>query len=143
MRNKARKILYESFDRDLSDEENALLNHALAASPELLKEKREIQAIRENAAKAGESAFSPFFVEKTLGRLYSITPSPGTPGLFENLVAAFKPVAIGSAVAFIILIFFNSKDGTTVMPKETGAGAETSLEEMFEGLSWQMMEEAI
>ncbi|MFQ5752288.1 MAG: hypothetical protein ACE5HI_09850 [bacterium] len=98
-------LLYRSFDEELSKAEQSELKKALAASPELQKEKVRIAELRQAIAINAERSFRPFFAARVMQRLK--TDAPKEEDFFASLVWAFQRIALVGAIAILLLIANN------------------------------------
>lgn len=95
MDTKAYRLLKDSFDRELTAQENDELQKALKENPELKEEAKILQKMRDLISD-DESSFGAFFTEKVMNRIENIQES--------NFIYAFKRVALPGLIAAIILL---------------------------------------
>jgi anti-sigma factor RsiW len=91
------QLLLRSFDEALSAEAQAMLDTALAASPELRAEKARLEALREALA-GQEYAFRPFFATRLMARLQRERETWAS-----SLPFAFRRIAL-PALALVLLL---------------------------------------
>lgn len=94
-------LLVASFDRDLSDKEQAALNQGLETSEELRKEQAALQNIRKLTA-SHSPEFAPFFSGRVMHKIESLQKHPKEQVLTKWLSKMFPKVAV-SGVAIILL----------------------------------------
>ncbi len=71
MNKKILKLLYRSFDTELSQKDQRRLDDALEKSEALRLERDRAFAQRQDLAKSGSQSYSPFFAEKVMGKIES------------------------------------------------------------------------
>ncbi len=99
-------LLVASFDRDLSDEEQAALNQGLETSEELRKEQVVLQQMREITA-AHSPEFAPFFSGRVMHKIEALHQPTKEPVLAKWLTKMFPKVAL-SGVAVILLVLVST-----------------------------------
>lgn len=97
---KLRKLLVQSFEEPLGNQDQQLLNAGLEASKELQKDKQEILKLRGNL-KAVEADFSQGFEQKVMNALREKKVQAGT---FE-ILPIFRTVAFSGIAAILIVLF--------------------------------------
>ncbi|MBD3387102.1 hypothetical protein GF407_19515 [candidate division KSB1 bacterium] len=127
---KAVKLLYKSFDKDLTTEEQNYLQKALKADG-LETERREVQNLRHALEKSAVSGFSPFFSEKVVSRVKQQGREIEKQYFFESLTSRFYRVAVAAAVAILILISFSIIQNQNSLTPTTAVSSSRSLEEML------------
>ena len=112
MDKKIKKILYLSFDTDLTAEEKKLLEDVLAESEELRKEKEQLGGMRKAIASEQKENFKPFFADRVMQRIDSLdNPVEKSEQFFASLLSLFRPVAVIGATVVFILTAFNVYQG--------------------------------
>ncbi len=76
------KLLYESFERNLSEEEDKILTGALASNGKLRQEKDKIQRLREDISSGVIRDFETGFEERILQKINSTVTKINTDYLF-------------------------------------------------------------
>lgn len=100
-------LLIRSFDEKLSEAEQAKLDEALAASPELQDEKKQLLGMRQMIAESVDRTFKPFFSTRVMRRLKK---SEGEQeDFFGSFVWAFRLFAMAGVVAIALFFALNSK----------------------------------
>ena len=107
MNKKILKLLYRSFDDDLSLEDHHRLDDALAKSAELRAEKERLLAMRAMVSDSGANSFQPFFAEKVMRRIRNAESAQES--FLDSLIAVFRPVAIAAFIILVMLISYNLK----------------------------------
>lgn len=126
MDNKIKQLLYESFDRELSEQEKTILNVALADSEELQKEKETIIQMRDKLSNQAEQRFSGSFVNRVMSEIQKLSEQKENYEFFENVYMLFRPVIIAATVLIIAMVSLNflkseqiSLEGAIAVPDVT------------------------
>jgi hypothetical protein len=126
MNKKILDLLYRSFDAPLAEEEKRLLENALQQSEELRQEKAQIAAIRNMAHRDHQTSFAPFFPERVMNRIESITGQNQIDPFFDSIYRLFKPLAIAAIILIIAVAGYNmgssgnfSLEGLLAVPEVT------------------------
>ena len=114
MSHKDKKLLYESFDRDLNDSELDRLNEALSDSDELRRDKNAIKKIRELVSSRDEQNFEPFFADRVMNKIQIERAGKESLEFLENIALLFRPLAIAATVIIITIVSFNLFKGEQV-----------------------------
>ena len=88
-------------------EEQAELDKALAASPELQEEKKRLSEMRQMISESAERKFKPFFSARVMRRIEASQRQQED--FFGSLVWAFRFFAMVGAVAIVLFFALNSK----------------------------------
>jgi hypothetical protein len=144
-------LMYASFDRDLSTDEQKSLREALGNSADLQKEFNDLKELRKKVSLAGEVSFKPFFSERVMERLsLQFEPVEAVLSVFSSLKYAFFRVSAGAAMACLIIIFFNvnkadnSQSELSITSQSiTLSESEDSFENAYEQITWLMLEEVL
>ena len=108
MDEKILELLYRSFDSDLTDDEQRLLDEALETSRELRKEKYRVEEMRNVLSAGAAVSFGPFFAERLMHRVRALSGAGAGPeSFFRSLYRLFKPVAVLATAAILTLIAIN------------------------------------
>jgi len=108
MDRKLKKLLYLSFDSELTDSEKIQLEDALKTSEELRNEKIQIEKLRGMIGFQEEAHFKTQFAERVMQRIDDVEKTETeSQQFFVYLKHLFKPIAIIGAVAVILLTAFN------------------------------------
>ncbi len=127
------KLLYRSLDSDLDVKDRKKLNRALERSVELRQEKESIVAQRQVLAKSASPSFGPFFAERVMNRIETLSPKKnGLEAFYKSFMAAFRKVAIVSVVVLVILISYNLIKSDIVPEDELFFMADTTMEEILD-----------
>lgn len=130
---KALKLLYRSLDVDLKVKDQNRLDKALEESEELRKEKERILVQRQALANSSSQSFGPFFAERVMHRIEGLGQKKnGLEVFYENFMAAFRKVAIVSAVVLVLLISYNVIKSDIVPEDELFFMADTTMEEILD-----------
>ncbi|MBF0431163.1 MAG: hypothetical protein HQK83_07800 [Fibrobacteria bacterium] len=143
MQNRARILLYESFDRELNDSEHKELEQNLVVNDELRREQQDLQKLREKIKNAKTPSFNPFFVEQTMDKLFSSVTQSRAFNWFDSLFSSFWRVGVAAAAACLILVVLNLKNVSINQNTQQVSTNNESLEEMFEQVSLQMVEDEL
>lgn len=108
MNEQAKRLLMESFDRELTTEEFQWLNEQLANDPELQQEKILLTRIREQLRKFSPQ-FSPDFSENVMNSIISEKHFST-----EAFLIAFRNIAVPILVAASILLLISVFTGGEV-----------------------------
>ena len=137
MENKGKKrdeeileLLYRSFDDELSEKEQALLEKALKDSEELRRERTEIQEQRQALSESAVQSFKPYFAERVMQRIDALSEKNGLEKFYETLKAMFRRFAIAGAVILIALVIYNLRIGENISSEEIFYAADTTVEEI-------------
>lgn len=108
MKSKVWKLLYKSFDHELSEKEHRLLNQARKNSPELRREEKEILRQRRMLAASGPPKFGPHFADRILDRLREEEKPPVTNDVFYHAMrTVFRRVALAAAMLVLVMVSYN------------------------------------
>jgi hypothetical protein len=130
---KVLKLLYRSLDSDLKDKDQRKLDEALEKSEELRKEKERVLAQRQAVAASASQSFSPFFTDRVMSRIEGLGQKKnGWEAFYEGFMAAFRKVAIVSAVVLVLLISYNVIKSDIVPEDELFFMADTTMEEILD-----------
>lgn len=102
-----RKLLYRSFEENLSPAEEKYLEAALGKSAELRWEKSELQKMRTRLAGSSAMGFSPGFSDQVMRRIRQAVPVNGFEEFIESLFWSFKRLAVAAAIVVILLLSIN------------------------------------
>lgn len=125
------ELLYRSFDDDLSEKEQNLLEDALKDSEELRREKTKIISQRQAISESAARSFKPYFAEIVMHRIDSLSEKNGLEKFYETLKAAFRRFAIAGAVILIALILYNLRIGENISSEEIFYASDTIVEEIL------------
>ncbi len=130
---KVLKLLYRSLDGDLRDKDQKKLDEALEKSEELRKEKERVLKQRQAVAECTGQSFSPFFAERVVHRIEGLGQKKnGLEAFYESFMAAFRKVAVVSAVVLVLLISYNLVKSDIVPEDELFFVADTTMEEILD-----------
>ena len=134
MDNTIKQLLYESFDRNLSNREQDVLDKALADSIELQSERTHIIEMREKLSNSNEQKFEPFFADRVMTKVRESHNQNDSNEFFEGITLLFRPVAIAATVIIITLVSINllksnqaSFEGALAVPEVTMSDAYDPL----------------
>ena len=107
MHQRIMKLLYRSFDDQLTDIEQRQLQEVLAKSKDLREAKNRLQWLRGDISALKVPAGKPFLAERVLQRIHAARAVSNIHERFwESLFYMFRRVAVATAVGVIILIGF-------------------------------------
>lgn len=102
-------LLYLSFDRQLTSNEQKILEEALAESEELQKEKQLIASLQNTIAKTAVKSFEPWFAERVINKIAALREKDSREEIFwRSLLFRFRRVALISSIIVISLLFYNA-----------------------------------
>lgn len=131
-KNKILELLYRSFDTDLEDKEQKQLEEALKNSEELRKEKEQILSQRQALSDSAVKSFSPFFPERVINRINSLSEKKDLVTIYESLKVVFRRFAVVGAVIMIALISYNLITGDSLSTDEVFYASDTVFEEILD-----------
>jgi len=139
------ELLYRSFDGELDPDEKAELDSALAASPELRRERDELLAMRGAVKSSAAESFGPFFAERVVRRITEERQREGGgAGFFESLQYAFRRVALVAAAVAAFLLIYNLNQGSGIsVAAAFGAQEAGDIEEVLTAPVDEMLEELL
>jgi hypothetical protein len=127
------KLIYRSFDDDLTEKEQEQLAEALEKSEMLQQIKEEISALRKDISNSAAQSFKPFFAERVMSRIDSANKEEYSPDIFyRSLWAVFRPLAIACTVIVIALLSYNLVKGKIISTDEIFYISETAVEEILQ-----------
>ena len=134
MNKKILKLLYRSFDDDLSEKEQKQLEEALKNSEELRREKKQIEAQRQAISDSAAQSFKPFFAERVMSRIQAIIGEEENTleAFYETLKSVFRRLAFAAAVIMIALITINLIIGESLSMDKAFYISEFTFEEVLQ-----------
>lgn len=131
MNNKLLELLYRSFDGDLTQEENNLLEKALQESFKLREEMTKMILLRTHVSGSAAKSFKPFFAERVANRMKEIANSNPQQEFLGSLSYVFRRVAIGAAIVFTLLFSANLIEGKFHSFEKNVTSSEMSLDDVL------------
>jgi hypothetical protein len=131
MTKKILKLLYRSFDEELSLVEQQQLEVGLKKSEQLLLEKQKIQELRAILSGNAKESFQPFFAEKVMHRIRT-DGSISEQIFFDSLVKIFRPVIITTTIIIISLVTYNLFTGDEISLKTALGEPNLSIEHVID-----------
>lgn len=129
---KVLKLLYKSFDTDLSKKKNLRLEKALDESKDLRDEKELILSRRESIKDGAEKVFRPYFADRVMAQIAAIGDKKDTQeSFYDTLMYSFKRLAVVGALVMIALLFFNVIQGHIIPVDEVFFASDLTLEEIL------------
>ena len=105
---KLEKLLYKSFDAELSIRESKMLENELKNSKELRKLQEQISAMRKAVQNSKSESLKPFFEERVLNKIKSNSePISFYNELGEMFGTVFKQIALGAVILIVALVIYN------------------------------------
>jgi hypothetical protein len=133
MNKKILKLLYRSFDDDLSKREQRQLEKGLENSTELRKEKERIAAERQAISTGAAQSFKPGFVGRVMRRIQAMAEEKNTLEAFYGILkAVFRRLAVAAAVIMIVLITINLIIGESLSAERAFYTSELTFEEVLQ-----------
>ncbi|MEI7811480.1 MAG: hypothetical protein WCJ01_03540 [Ignavibacteria bacterium] len=124
------QLIYESFDRSLSQKEGLILREALRSSKELRTLQKQIGAIRRTVSEIPKSEFKPFFETRMMGILKNRSGQPA--GIAELITLSFSRVAIAASIVLVILTTYNIQMGTSGLKNNLLGYSKPNIENAFD-----------
>ena len=108
------KLLYLSFEQELSPDDQERLENSLSESEVLREEKRRIQKMRNLISNMEIDSFKPFFEERVMKGVLQEKPKVVDLGnLPDSIYTVFRPLSLAtSLVVFLILAYHLAFSGT-------------------------------
>lgn len=133
MDKKILELLYRSFDYELNKTETQRLKEALSQSEELRREKDRILAQRQAIAESPKSSFKPFFTERVMKRIESLSEKKnGIEAFYETLLVMFRQFALVGAAVLIILLLVNLRTGDALSTEDIFYTSDAAIEEIVD-----------
>lgn len=133
MNRKILKLLYRSFDDELSAQEQSKLDMALAQNPELQGIKDEISARRKILAEGEAGSFGPYFAERVMSRIRSGTNTEnGLASLYDAFKTIFRRFVLAGALVLLILFTYNLSIGDKFSAEEAFYASDTTYTELLQ-----------
>lgn len=133
MNKKILKLLYKSFDADLSEKEKSLLENALNTSELLREEKLKIEKMRKTVSDSVEKSFSPFFAERVMQKIEEPKSNLNDTidEYFNSLVLSFRRVALAGSVVVLVLLINNFITGGGISLDTALSLQQVSIEDVW------------
>ncbi|MEE8376870.1 MAG: hypothetical protein V3R45_00735 [Candidatus Aminicenantaceae bacterium] len=129
---KVLKLLYRSFDTDLSEREQQRLDEALEQSKDLREERELILSRRQVVADSAVKSFRPYFADRVISQIAAIEDKKDTQeSFYDALMFVFRRFAFVGALVMIGLIFFNVINGHIIPVDEIFFASDLALEEIL------------
>jgi anti-sigma factor RsiW len=133
MDRKILKLLYRSFDDELTEKERARLEKAVKESDDLRKEKDRILAQREALAESAAPSFRSLFPERVMRRIESLDQKKnGFESFYETLLVVFRRFAIVGAAILLLLLIYNLQSGDILSSDEIYYASDLTFEEILD-----------
>lgn len=132
MDDKIKQLLYDSFERQLSSNEQDLLDKALADSSELQAAREDIIEMRKRLSDLKEQKFESFFADRVMSKIREIPEQNGSNEFFENIALFFKPVAITATVIIIIVASLNLMQGDQISLESVIAAPDVTISDAYD-----------
>lgn len=126
------RILYRSFDGDLSSSEQRLLDNALKESEELRKEKERILKMREQLKDSGSVSFRSNFADRVIHLLDELPKRNGLENLYQTMISIFRRMAIATAVVMLMLLIYNIRIGDSLSEEDMFYASDTTVQEIMD-----------
>ena len=138
------ELLYRSMDGELTQEETADLESALASSPELRREREELLALRGLVSTSAARSFGPFFPERVMKTIRSARETDAAGERFsESLRYAFRRVALVAAAVAVFLLIYNFNQGGGMSVASIFGTREASIEDVLTAPIEKTLEELL
>ena len=130
-----KQLLYESFDRELSEREKNILNFALIDSEELQREKESIILMRNKLNNQAESGFSGSFINKVMSEVQRLSKQKDNYEFFENVYLLFRPVVIAATLLIIALISLNFIKSENISIEDAIAVPDVTISDAYDPIT--------
>jgi len=129
---KSLKLLYRSFDTDLSEKEQQRLDEALAQSKDIREERKLILSRRQAVADSTVRTFRPYFADRVMSQVAAVGDKKDTQeSFYDALMYGFKRLAVVGTLVMIGLIFFNVIKGHVIPVDEVFFASDLVMEEIL------------
>lgn len=129
---KVLKLLYRSFDTDLSEREQQRLDEALEQSKDLREERELIVSRRQIVADSAVKSFRPYFADRVMSQIAAMGDKKDTQeSFYDALLFVFRRLAVVGTLVMIGLIFFNLIKGHVIPVDEIFFASDLALEEIL------------
>jgi hypothetical protein len=129
---KVLKLLYRSFDTDLSKKKKQQLDEALEQSKDLREERKLILSRRQAVADSAVRTFRPYFADRVMSQVAAMGDKKDTQeSFYDALIFGFKRLAVVGALVMIGLIFFNVIKGHVIPIDEAFFASDLVIEEIL------------
>ena len=133
MDKKILRLLYRSFDDELSESEAGKLEQALAESKELRREREQILAQRQALAESSAPSFKPLFAERVMDRIETLGHKKnGFESFYETLLLVFRRFAIIGVAILLLLVIYNLRTGDALTTDEIFYASDVAIEEIID-----------
>ena len=133
MDKKILRLLYRSFDDELSESETGKLEQALAESEELRREREQILAQRQALAESSAPSFKPLFAERVMDRIETLGHKKnGFESFYETLLLVFRRFAIIGVAILLLLVIYNLRTGDALTTDEIFYASDVAIEEIID-----------
>ncbi|MCJ7509069.1 MAG: hypothetical protein MUO85_10155 [candidate division Zixibacteria bacterium] len=132
MNKKILKLLYRSFDSQLTKQEQRQLDEALANSQTLREERERILSLRNDISSLAAGSFKPFFAERVMRRINRLdNMEQNLYPFFESLWYLFRRVVIAGAAVAIILVSHNLWVSHDITLASAFGASQVTVEELL------------
>jgi hypothetical protein len=126
------KLLYRSFDTDLSEKEKERLDEALEQSTDLREERDLLLARRQAVADSAVKSFRPYFTDRVMSQIAAMGNKKNPQeSFYDALLFVFRRLAVFGALVMIGLVFFNVIKGHIIPVDEIFFASDLALEEIL------------
>ncbi len=126
------KLLYRSFDIDLSERKQQRLDKALKQSKNLKEERELIFSRRQAVADSTVRTFRPYFADRVMSKIAAMGNKKNTQeSFYDALLFVFRRLAVFGALVMIGLVFFNVIKGHIIPVDEIFFASDLALEEIL------------
>ena len=133
MHQKALDLLYRSFDQQLLPAEQRFLDSVLVQSPWLQKEQARLTELRKMVAQTSAVSFSPRFADNVMRKIRREQEETRKESVFfEELLTAFRPIALAVVVVVIGLLSYNLTRSDDLSLSSALGEPEITLEQVLE-----------
>jgi hypothetical protein len=102
-------------------------------SEELRLERDRILAQRQALAESSKPSFTPFFAERVMSRIESLSEKKnGIEAFYETLLMMFRRFALVGAAILIILLLYNLRTGDALSTDEIFYTSDVAIEKIID-----------
>lgn len=134
MNRRIRNFLYRSFDGKLRKEDQNLLEEALSRSPNLSREKRQIEIMRKRLVLQTHFSFRERFADRVMVQIKLLKTMDVGALFHESVFQFFRPMAIAATILIIAMISYNLVKSDRVSWEDVMVVPEVTIEDAYDPL---------
>jgi hypothetical protein len=132
MKRRTLKLLYRSFDKNLSKREQNQLNEALSKSKELQEKRSILQNVRNTLSGIEKPAIEPLFRDRVMQKIYTMQPEREQVLFYDSLVFIFRRVAFAVTMVLVLILFYTYFSTGSFDPVGIVNGSDINFEQMID-----------